>query len=149
MELNEDRNLGILLNMFTSLPGMSTPEEDFAGATPREKEALLEQTYEYFRTKHGYSIEHGTRPSTIGHVIASNPLALLAWVGEKLIDWADDGNFPLDTVLRFVTIYWLTETFPTSIYPYRHIFQPALAAKMTDALRIRKPFGISWFKKDL
>lgn len=27
----------------------------------------------------GYAIEHGTRPSTIGHVIASNPVALLAW----------------------------------------------------------------------
>jgi microsomal epoxide hydrolase len=27
----------------------------------------------------GYAIEHGTRPSTIGHVLASNPVALLAW----------------------------------------------------------------------
>lgn len=27
----------------------------------------------------GYATEHGTRPSTIGHVIASNPMALLAW----------------------------------------------------------------------
>lgn len=26
-----------------------------------------------------YAQMHGTRPSTIGHVLASNPLALLAW----------------------------------------------------------------------
>ena len=26
-----------------------------------------------------YAMEHGTRPSTIGHVLASNPIALLAW----------------------------------------------------------------------
>lgn len=26
-----------------------------------------------------YAQEHGTRPSTIGHVLSSNPLALLAW----------------------------------------------------------------------
>jgi len=26
-----------------------------------------------------YAYEHGTRPSTIGHVLASNPIALLAW----------------------------------------------------------------------
>jgi microsomal epoxide hydrolase len=29
----------------------------------------------------GYSTEHGTRPSTIGHVISSSPMALLAWYG--------------------------------------------------------------------
>lgn len=29
----------------------------------------------------GYSTEHGTRPSTIGHVISSSPVALLAWYG--------------------------------------------------------------------
>lgn len=27
----------------------------------------------------GYMNEHGTRPSTIGHVVSSSPLALLAW----------------------------------------------------------------------
>jgi len=33
-----------------------------------------------FRTMgSGYATEHGTRPSTIGHVISSNPVALLAW----------------------------------------------------------------------
>lgn len=26
-----------------------------------------------------YAMEHGTRPSTIGHVLSSSPLALLAW----------------------------------------------------------------------
>lgn len=26
-----------------------------------------------------YAQEHGTRPSTIGHVLSSSPLALLAW----------------------------------------------------------------------
>jgi microsomal epoxide hydrolase len=27
----------------------------------------------------GYANEHGTRPSTIGHVVSSSPIALLAW----------------------------------------------------------------------
>jgi len=140
---------GILLNMFTPIAGISTHEEDFAGATEREKKALLEQTYEYLKTRSGYAVEHATRPSTIGHVLASNPLALLAWVGEKLIDWADGGNFSLDNVLRIVTLYWLTETFPTSIYPYRHVFLPSHAEAMSPHMKIHKPFGVAWFEKDL
>lgn len=27
----------------------------------------------------GYATEHGTRPSTIGHVLSTSPMALLAW----------------------------------------------------------------------
>jgi hypothetical protein len=34
---------------------------------------------EFKKTAGGYATEQATRPSTIGLVIASNPLALLAW----------------------------------------------------------------------
>lgn len=135
--------------MFTPIPSVTTPEEAFAQATDIEKKALIEQTMEYSKSWNGYAVEHATRPSTIGHVIASNPIALLAWVGEKLIDWADGGNFSIDNVLRIVTLYWLTETFPTSIYPYRHVFNQEKAAAMIPKMTIHTPFGVSWFPKDL
>lgn len=43
-----------------------------------EKESI-ERSYEFRKSGHGYAMMHGTRPSTIGHVLASSPLALLAW----------------------------------------------------------------------
>jgi hypothetical protein len=41
-------------------------------------------------------------------------------IGEKFIDWSDR-QLPIDDVLRSVSFYWLTETYPTSIYPYRDV----------------------------
>lgn len=46
--------------------------------TALEKEGLI-RGREFTATGNAYAREHATRPSTIGHVLASNPLALLAW----------------------------------------------------------------------
>jgi microsomal epoxide hydrolase len=39
----------------------------------------LERAAEFMKTGSAYALEHATRTSTIGHVLASNPVALLAW----------------------------------------------------------------------
>jgi microsomal epoxide hydrolase len=57
-------------------------------------------------------------------VLGSSPLALLAWIGEKFLAWSDDDP-NIEKILEDVTLYWLTETFPTSIYPYRAVSSPA------------------------
>jgi hypothetical protein len=41
-------------------------------------------------------------------------------IGEKFLDWTDT-DLPIDTILEAITLYWVTETFPTSIYPYRQV----------------------------
>ena len=41
-------------------------------------------------------------------------------IGEKFLDWSDEDP-PLDVILEAVILYWLTETFPTSIYSYRQV----------------------------
>jgi hypothetical protein len=41
-------------------------------------------------------------------------------IGEKFLAWTDQDP-PLDEILASVTLYWLTETFPRSIYPYRQV----------------------------
>lgn len=43
-----------------------------------------------------------------------------AWTGEKFLDWTD-ADPPIDTILEAITLYRVTETFPTSIYPYRQV----------------------------
>ncbi|CAI0650052.1 unnamed protein product [Colletotrichum noveboracense] len=90
-----------------------------------------------------YVFEHGFRPATIGHCIASSPIALLAWIGEKYVHWTDPFHrLSMQTILELTTLYWLTETFPRSLYPYRHL-APVLASG--DSLSISKstikPFG--------
>jgi pimeloyl-ACP methyl ester carboxylesterase len=43
-----------------------------------EKNAL-DRALKWVETGRAYGLEHSSRPSTIGHVLSSNPLALLAW----------------------------------------------------------------------
>ena len=40
--------------------------------------------------------------------------------GEKYLAWTDE-PLPSKTILEFVSLYWLTETFPRAIYPYREV----------------------------
>ncbi|PWY75919.1 epoxide hydrolase [Aspergillus eucalypticola CBS 122712] len=97
----------------------------------------------------GYALEHGTRPSTIGNVLSTNPVALLAWIGEKFLDWADEA-IPLETILESVSLYWFTETFPRSIYHYRENVPPPNLRQAEDPRwYIRKPFGFSYYPKEL
>ncbi|RFU33849.1 hypothetical protein B7463_g2486, partial [Scytalidium lignicola] len=97
----------------------------------------------------GYLVEQGTRPSTIGNALSTNPLALLTWIGEKFVHWVDE-PLPLDTILASVTLYWLTDTFPRSIYHYRESFPPPkLMPAMDPRWYINKPLGFSYFPKEL
>ncbi|OJJ69918.1 hypothetical protein ASPBRDRAFT_678370 [Aspergillus brasiliensis CBS 101740] len=97
----------------------------------------------------GYAVEHGTRPSTIGNVLSTNPVALLSWIGEKFLDWAGE-TIPLETILESVTLYWFTETFPRSIYHYRENFPPPKLRHAEDPRwYIRKPFGFSYYPMEL
>ena len=109
----------------------------------------LERSEEFKRLGSSYALQHATKPSTIGLVLATSPLALLAWIGEKFLSWTDDDP-PLDEILASVTLYWLTETFPRSIYPYRQLFTPGvIGAHENPEWYIKKPFGFSFFPKEL
>lgn len=70
-----DECVGIHLNMFSS-----REQPDETKLTDLEKEAI-KSANAWRQTGSAYAIEHGTRPSTIGNVLSSNPLALLAWYG--------------------------------------------------------------------
>ncbi|OJK02015.1 hypothetical protein ASPACDRAFT_1897171 [Aspergillus aculeatus ATCC 16872] len=96
-----------------------------------------------------YGFEHGSRPSTIGNVLSANPVALLAWVGEKFLDWPDD-PIPLNDILESVSLYWLTESFPRCIHHYREqVPMPKLQLAENPRWYIKKPLGFSYFPKEL
>ena len=80
----------------------------------------LARGQEFVTTGTAYARGHGTRPATIGLVLSSSPIALLAWIGEKFLAWTDKDP-SVDTILESVTLYWLTDTFPTVIYSYRAV----------------------------
>ena len=56
---------------------MSAPEA-LKGLEPREL-AALQLTGKFMTLGRAYAEEHATRPATIGFVLSSSPVALLAW----------------------------------------------------------------------
>ncbi|KAI8625408.1 Alpha/Beta hydrolase protein [Xylariaceae sp. FL1651] len=121
--------------------GESTPADAYNEA----EKAGLERAAWFSRLGSAYAVLHATKPSTIGLALSTNPLALLAWVGEKFLDWTD-ADPPLAAILESVTLYWLTECFATSLWPYRQLFTPGvIGAHENPAWHIHKPLGMSWF----
>lgn len=129
-------------------PGPEVTEDEI---TAQEKKGL-ERMKEFNATGNAYGRMHGTRPATIGHVLSSSPLALLAWVGEKFLAWSDPSTTPsISTILADVTLYWLTESFPSSIYTYRQDFTSRSEHYFHGQakLYLDKPFGYSYFPFEL
>ncbi|RMZ78888.1 hypothetical protein DV738_g3648, partial [Chaetothyriales sp. CBS 135597] len=116
-------------------------EDDISEA---EKEGL-KRAETWIATGRAYALEHATRPATIGFALASSPLALLAWVGEKFLDWTDKDP-SIETILESVTLYWLTHSAHTNIWAYRHTMLPNAKNKPPY---ISKPFGYSYFPYEL
>ncbi|KAJ5924110.1 epoxide hydrolase [Penicillium verhagenii] len=133
------------LNMLVLDPGQAVPSSD---SLTSEERHHLKRTEEWRLTGMAYALEHGTRPSTAGLAISSSPLALLAWIGEKLMEWTDPRKpFSLDQILATVTLYWFTGTFSTSLYhataAMRYLGNTAFPISK------EKPLGYSWFPYDL
>jgi len=140
MATKYDECKGMHLNMFVSPP----PQDEAKAKDIDEFEAQCLQRGQEFRDKGmAYAQEHGTRTGTIGLVLSSSPLAMLAWIGEKFLEWTDEDP-PLDTILASVSLYWLTDTFPRCIYPYRRLFD-----RPQNPPYIGKPCGYSYFPKEL
>jgi hypothetical protein len=63
------------------------------------------------------------------------------------LDWTDTTP-SLDQILDSVTLYWLTDTFPRAIYPYRQLYGPN-AETIPFKHYVSKPLGYSWFPKEI
>lgn len=47
----------------------------------------------------GYRVLQTTKPQTLGYALQDSPVALLAWIYEKLHDWVDDYPWTDDEIL--------------------------------------------------
>ena len=89
-----------------------------------EKRAMARGA-EFMNTGVSYAQEHGMRTATIGLTLSASPLAMLSWIGEKFLEWTDEDP-PVEKILESVTLYWMTDTFPRCIYPYRGVSRALL-----------------------
>ncbi|KAF2183898.1 alpha/beta-hydrolase [Zopfia rhizophila CBS 207.26] len=81
--------------------------------TEREKKGL-ERSEWFFKEGVGYAIVHETKPQTVGYALTDSPVALLAWIYEKLRDWTHDYPWTDDEVLTWVSVYWFSTAGPAA-----------------------------------
>ncbi|KAF5004810.1 hypothetical protein FDECE_8709 [Fusarium decemcellulare] len=125
-------------------PDVLDPENDTSLTT--QDRQVLTRSLEFVNTQQAYAIEQGTKPATIGFVLASSPVGLLAWLGEKFLAWADN-PLTLDEILTHISTYHLTQTIARSFYAYRETSY-SLAPEPVVAPPIEKPLGYSRFPYD-
>ncbi len=150
--MTSDACKGMHVNM------MGIPSDISEPMDAAERDALQKAT-EKIDTGYAFALEQGTRPATIGHILSSSPLALLAWIAEKMLEWTDEDP-PLDKILEGVTLYWLTDTMPRCMYHNRAMGNAADDPKMArisvitnfTALKlpyVDKPCGYSSFANEI
>ena len=92
------------------------PTTDDASLLQDDEKSLVKRNQEFYSTGLAYALFNSTRTSTASFVLQSSPLALLAYIGEKMLSWAGE-PLPLHTVLSEVALYYLTDTIGRSLYP--------------------------------
>ncbi|KAI4151784.1 MAG: hypothetical protein LQ340_003308 [Diploschistes diacapsis] len=81
--------------------------------TPREQ-AGLEHSASFQIEGTGYDKEQSTKPQTLGYALANDPVALLAWIYEKLHDWTDNYPWTEDEILTWISVYWFSTAGPAA-----------------------------------
>jgi len=98
---------GIHLNMPLARPTRA----DHADPDPDVQRAL-QAGAAYKARESGYSTQQSTRPQTIGYALVDSPVALAAWIYEKMMTWTDNRGHPEDAISRDaildnIMLYWL------------------------------------------
>ena len=132
------------------MPPLAPPDPaTFDDLTEAERSALaaLAHAEEW---DSGYSREHGTRPQTIGYGLADSPVALCAWIVEKLVAWSDGDVLTRDEMLDMVMLYWLPRTGASSARLYWESIRQVnewISGAVTDTVAV--PAACSVFPKEL
>lgn len=126
-----DRLAGIHL----TLPLAKGTPEDAGDLSPFERDGLAREA-EYRRHGFGYAAIQSTRPQTIGYGLVDSPVALCAWIAEKLYAWSDRDEtgaprIDRDAMLDIVSLYWLTATGASAARLYAEALRSDITTPVT------------------
>jgi hypothetical protein len=137
---------------WTSFPGLAL-QNRLSAYTEAEKKGL--DRSKWFMTEgQAYRQLQSTKPQTLSYAFADSPVALLAWIYEKLHDWTDNYPWTDDEILTWISIYWFSTAGPNAhirIYyeanhnPTEKFPSRERAAEWVDGVKL----GLAHFPKEL
>lgn len=124
-----------------------------------EDKAGLERTQWFEEEGRGYNLEQSTKPQTLAYALHDSPVALLAWIYEKLHDWTDSYPWTDDEILTWVSIYYFSRARPGAAhriyYEVQHtspVDDDGKVACTYDAMREYEPhvpIGLTYNPRDI
>jgi epoxide hydrolase len=108
--------IGVHVNAatFGFIPFGELGEEELNSLTDAER-VRLDRMNHHIEHRFGYFKIQSTRPQTLAYAMSDSPVGLLAWIG----DWFYHvPGIDRDRVLTNIMVYWLTNTFASSIRFY-------------------------------
>ncbi|TFY66897.1 hypothetical protein EVG20_g4192 [Dentipellis fragilis] len=109
--------------------------------------ARLEHNEIWLKQEQGYFSEQATKPQTIGYALADSPVALLAWIYEKIVTYSDAYEWQDDEVLTWISIYWFSRAGPAA--SVRIYYEIEHANQFATLPRPTVPLGVSYFPKEV
>ncbi|EJD06707.1 alpha/beta-hydrolase [Fomitiporia mediterranea MF3/22] len=130
-------------NMFRTTPVPNRDPSTFSAVEKR----IVARGEQFAATGRGYNIIQSTKPFTIGIAIASSPLALLGYIGEKVYGWSDPERVDVQDILDTVALYSLSKCFPTSVMIYNQAKErdELMAEAKGNKWLLKNKFGFSAF----
>ena len=119
--------------------------------SPSEAESLERFKSWWTGEGRGYMAVQSTKPQTIGYAFNDSPVALLAWIYEKLHALTDGYPWTDDEILTWISIYWFSTAGPAAA---SFIYYEALSD--TTDLPVSKcqsyidvPLGLAYLPKEI
>lgn len=76
--------------------------------------ASIARSIWYLTTGNAYYKQQESRPQTLGYGLHDSPVALLAWIYDKLHSWSDDYKWTDEEILTWVSIYYFSRAGPAA-----------------------------------
>lgn len=110
----------------------------------------LKRTKWYLTEGSGYMVQQSTKPSTLGFGLTDSPVALLAWIYEKLRDWTDNYPWTDDEILTWISVYQFSKAGPAASLRIYYETRRPNTDKFSEVMsHVSTPLGISYFPLDL
>ena len=137
-----------LAGIHTNMPVARPTREDYAAGGP-DVEAAIRAGEHYKTWDSGYSKVQSTRPQTIGYGLVDSPVALAAWIYEKMWAWTDNAGVPEDAlsaaqILDNISVYW----FGASGASAARLYWESFGAIATSG-EVLLPSGVSTFPREI
>lgn len=115
--------------------------------------ARLDEMIDYQKRFASHIATHVLHPQTLAYAMHDSPVGLLAWMLEKRFRWGDcrgdlERRFTRDHLLTTMSLYWLTNSFVTSVRFYAEAAREGFTPAREGMPQVPAPTALSLFAHD-